>query len=80
MRYLRAEFSWPVVVVLGLIISVALSALSFYTIERWALRIRDGKRAPKPTPARQGRIEPWLQGSGHGSAAKLVMSARGHDD
>ena len=79
-RYLRAEFSWPVVVVLGLIISVALSALSFYTLERWALRIRDGKRAPKPTPARQGRIEPWLQGSGHGSAAKLVMSARGHDD
>ncbi len=43
-RYLRADFSWPVVVALGLAISVALSALSFYTIERWALRMRDGER------------------------------------
>lgn len=43
-RYLRADFSWPVVVVLGLAISVVLSALSFYTIERWALRMRDGER------------------------------------
>ncbi|MFX7010062.1 hypothetical protein ABTI12_20435, partial [Acinetobacter baumannii] len=42
-RYLRADFSWPVVVVLGLAISVVLSALSFYTIERWALRMRDGE-------------------------------------
>lgn len=45
-RYLRAEFSWPLVVVLGLAISVALSALSFYTIERWALRLRDRERKP----------------------------------
>ena len=43
-RYLRAEYSWPVVVVLGLAISAALAALSLYTIERWALRWRD--RAP----------------------------------
>ncbi len=41
-RFLRAEFSWPVVVVLGTAISVGLAALSFYTIERWALRRRDG--------------------------------------
>lgn len=40
-RYLRADYSWPVVVVAGLAISVALSALSFYTIERWAMRWRD---------------------------------------
>jgi peptidoglycan/LPS O-acetylase OafA/YrhL len=56
-RYLRADFSWPVVVVAGLAISVALSALSFYTIERWALRMRDGQgkdggRQPqRPQPA-----------------------------
>lgn len=41
-RYLRAEFSWPVVVVLGTAISVGLAALSYYSIERWALRRRDG--------------------------------------
>lgn len=44
-RYLRAEFSWPVVVVLGLAISCALAALSYHTVERWALRWRD-RRAP----------------------------------
>ena len=41
-RYLRADYAWPVVVVLGLLISTALSALSFYTLERWAMRYRDG--------------------------------------
>ena len=40
-RYLRADYAWPVVVVVGLVISTALSALSFYTLERWALRYRD---------------------------------------
>ena len=42
-RYLRADYTWPVVVVLGLIISTALAALSFYTLERWAMRYRGGK-------------------------------------
>ena len=41
-RWLRADFSWPVVVAVGLPLSVALAALSFYTIERLALRWRDG--------------------------------------
>ncbi|MDH1427678.1 acyltransferase [Comamonas aquatica] len=47
-RYLRAEFSWPVVLVLGLAISAALAALSFYTVERWALRWRDAPRKERP--------------------------------
>ncbi len=42
-RYLRADFSWPVVVVLTLAISIALAALSLHTIERWAMRYRDRK-------------------------------------
>ena len=41
-RYLRADLPWPVVVGLGLAISTALSALSFYTLERWVMRYRDG--------------------------------------
>ena len=41
-RYLRADHSWPVVVVLTLVISTALAALSFYTVERWAKRLRAG--------------------------------------
>ena len=45
-RWLRAEFSWPVVVAVGLPMSMALAWLSFCTIERWALRWRDGHRAP----------------------------------
>ena len=76
MRYLRAEFSWPVVVVAGLIISVALSALSFYTIERWALRVRDGKRTPKAKPTTSGRVEPWLQGGSSGSGGNLAMAVQ----
>lgn len=40
-RYLRAEYSWPVVVILGTAISLGLAALSYYTIERWAMRYRD---------------------------------------
>lgn len=40
-RYFRADYSWPVVVVLTLFVSIALAALSFYTVERWALQYRD---------------------------------------
>ena len=47
-RWLRAEFAWPVTVVLGFVISTALAALSFYTIERWALRRRDAAAAKQP--------------------------------
>lgn len=48
-RYLRADLPWPAVVVLGFVISLALAALSYYTVERWALRRRDAParaRAP----------------------------------
>ena len=48
-RYLRADYSWQVTVVAGLLISTALSALSFYTVERWALRRRDAGQSPKPS-------------------------------
>ena len=67
-RYLRADYSWPVVVVLGLAISTALAALSFYTVERWAMRYRDGQggrsvgAAPRsssaPARSRQGAGQP----------------------
>ena len=50
-RYLRADFSWPVVVVLGLALSTALAALSYHTIERWALRRRDGLPRGGTAPA-----------------------------
>ncbi len=40
-RYLRADLPWPLVVPLALAISTALAALSFYTVERWALNFRD---------------------------------------
>ena len=45
-RVLRSEFSWPWVVALGLPLSIGLAALSFYTVERLALRWRDGTRRP----------------------------------
>ena len=48
-RYLRADLPWPLVVVMGGAISLALAALSYYSIERWALRGRDGH----PPPARK---------------------------
>nr|WP_313296670.1 acyltransferase [Diaphorobacter sp.] len=79
-RYLRAELPWPMVVILGTIISVALAALSFYTVERWALRLRDRKKpesrpasapTPKPAPAAKTarphvRTEPYLNLSSQG--------------
>ena len=62
-RYLRADYSWPVTVVAGLLISTALSALSFYTVERWALRYRDAGRKPAP----QRKQEPTLREATRGS-------------
>ena len=53
-RYLRADHAWPVAVVLTLLISTALAALSFYTLERWAMRYRDARppaKGPQPRPA-----------------------------
>ena len=50
-RWLRAEFAWPVTLVLGFVISTALAALSFYTIERWALRRRDAVPQGSPQTA-----------------------------
>lgn len=60
-RYLRADFSWPVVVVLGLLISTALAAASFYTLERWAMRYRDrldARRSDKKAAAHHGAARP----------------------
>lgn len=51
-RYLRADLPWPLVVLLGFAISVGLAALSFYTIERWAMRMRDAKPRRQATPAK----------------------------
>lgn len=48
-RYLRAEFSWPVTVLGGLAISAALAALSLYTVERWALLWRDRRPMRRTT-------------------------------
>lgn len=57
-RWLRAEFAWPVTVLLGFVISTALAALSFYTIERWALRRRDAVPQGHPqTAADAGKVE-----------------------
>lgn len=49
-RYLRDAYSWPVVMALGLPAACLLAALSRHTIERWALRWRDGG-APAAAPA-----------------------------
>lgn len=45
-RYLRADLPWPATVMLGFALSTALAALSYWTVERWAMRLRDG-RAPR---------------------------------
>ncbi len=54
-RYLRADLPWPATVVLGFALSTALAALSYWTVERWAMRLRDGGTAhtPDKRPARQ---------------------------
>ena len=44
-RVLRAHMDWPLVVLLGSLISVMLATLSFITVERWARGLRDGKPA-----------------------------------
>ena len=49
-RYLRADLPWPAVVALGLAISTLLAALSYYGIERWALRRRDAAASPRAMP------------------------------
>ena len=69
-RYLRADLPWPAVVVLGFLISAALAALSYYTVERWAMRWRDARPAQrKPAPVRTAR-----PATARGS---LALSARG---
>ncbi len=56
-RWLRADQPWPVTVLLGLLLSTALAALSYYTVERWALRWRGGSsRARGPAPAPQAHL------------------------
>ena len=72
-RYLRADYSWPVVVVAGLAISTLLAALSFYTIERWAMRMRDGGKPPLK-PAEAASAQPQSPAS---SAAKPQGNAQG---
>jgi peptidoglycan/LPS O-acetylase OafA/YrhL len=42
-RALRAHMEWPLVVVLGSAISIALATLSYVTIERWGRGLRDAK-------------------------------------
>ena len=49
-RWLRADLPWPAVVALGLAISTLLAALSYYGLERWALRRRDAAAAPRARP------------------------------
>ena len=66
-RYLRADYSWPVTVVAGLLISTALSALSFYTVERWAMRHRDLGAGKKPVRQPEPRQEPALREAARGS-------------
>jgi peptidoglycan/LPS O-acetylase OafA/YrhL len=63
-RYLRAEMPWPLVVLLGFAISVGLAALSFYTIERWAMRMRDAKPRRQATPAkpRERKLQTGMAG------------------
>ena len=56
-RYLRSDLPWPVAVALTLLISTALAALSYYTVERWALRQRD-----KPPTRSPGRPHPDATG------------------
>ena len=51
-RYLRAHLPWPATVALGLLISLLLAALSYYTVERWGLAWRD---APGPRRSRAAR-------------------------
>lgn len=53
-RLLRAHMEWPWTLAIGLPLSAALAALSFFTVERWALAWRNRARpaaAPTALPA-----------------------------
>ncbi len=62
-RYLRADLPWQLTVVLGFALSLALAALSYYTVERWALRRRDAAGQQRPQP-RTGVPAPPAEGAG----------------
>ena len=65
-RYFRADHPWPVALALTLVVSSALAALSFYTVERSAMRLRDRASTP-PTlhrPRLAGRAALRLRLSG----------------
>ena len=47
-RLLRAHMSWEMVILVGLPLSAALAAVSFYTVERWALGLRDAAKPRSP--------------------------------
>ncbi len=74
-RYLRADLPWQAVVVLGFILSTALAALSYYTVERWALRRRDAPPRAKPG-AEAASAAPRAGGSG-GEGATPAQAAAG---
>ena len=59
-RYLRTDLHWSLTVALGLAISLALAALSFHTVERWALRWRDARPAPHKPPRERSVGSPAL--------------------
>lgn len=46
-RLLRAELPWPLAAALTFLAALGLAALSFFTVERWAMRLRD-RRARRP--------------------------------
>ena len=53
-RLLRAHMDWAWVLAIGLPISAGLAAMSFYTVERWALQWRDrGARRPAVLPVKR---------------------------
>ena len=60
-------FSSSILGLAVLLISTALSALSFYTVERWAMRHRDLGAGNKPARQPQARQEPALREATRGS-------------
>jgi peptidoglycan/LPS O-acetylase OafA/YrhL len=67
-RYLRADLPWYQVLLIGVPIATALAALSYFTVERWGLRLRDALKrkataAAEPTsPAFDTSTEAQLGG------------------
>lgn len=49
-RALRAHMEWPAVLLLGGTLSVGFAAVSYFTLERWALRWRDGGASAAERP------------------------------